>query len=83
MNRGSLSATWKAYLKRNGADVRVAVTEDKGVLVFHGIAAGEYELTVSKDGFEPLGNSPCHAIQQRQQRNRIHNDFQKRRDGQK
>src|SRR5258708_30541680 len=45
------------HLKRNGADVRVAVTDGKGVLVFRGIAAGEYELTVSKDGFEPLAKS--------------------------
>src|SRR5882762_10274293 len=27
----------EARLKRKGADVRVAVTDDKGVLVFHGI----------------------------------------------
>src|SRR6267143_1870984 len=47
----------EAHLKRNVADVRVAVTDDKGVLVFHGITAGEYELTVSKDGFEPLAQS--------------------------
>src|SRR6202158_528478 len=47
----------EGHLKRNGADVRVAVTDDKGVFVFHGIAAGEYELTVSKDGFEPLAQS--------------------------
>src|ERR1700687_1459495 len=47
----------EAHLKRNGADVRVAVTDDKGVFVFRGIAAGEYELTVSKDGFEPLAQS--------------------------
>jgi len=47
----------EGHLKRNGADVCVAVTDGKGVLVFRGIAAGEYELTVSKDGFEPLAKS--------------------------
>src|SRR5260370_15494502 len=44
-------------LKRNGADVRAGVTDDKGKFVFHCIGAGEYELTVSKDGFEPLAQS--------------------------
>jgi hypothetical protein len=47
----------EAYLKRNGADVRVTLTSDKGEFVFHGIASGEYELTVSKEGFEPLAQS--------------------------
>src|ERR1700737_4273050 len=47
----------EARLKLNGADVRAGVTDDQGKLVFHGIAAGEYELTVSKDGFEPLAQS--------------------------
>jgi hypothetical protein len=47
----------EAHLKRNGADVRVTLTSDKGEFVFHGIASGEYELTVSKEGFEPLAQS--------------------------
>jgi hypothetical protein len=47
----------EARLKRNGADVRAGVTDDKGKLVFPCIAAGEYELTVSKAGFEPLAQS--------------------------
>ncbi|GAC1700617.1 MAG: hypothetical protein NVS9B4_02340 [Candidatus Acidiferrum sp.] len=44
----------EARLKRNGAEVLVALTNDNGEFVFHGIIAGEYELTVSKAGFEPL-----------------------------
>jgi hypothetical protein len=47
----------EARLKRSGADVRVAVTNDKGECVFHGIAPGEYELTISKPGFESLAQS--------------------------
>src|SRR6267143_809579 len=47
----------EAHLKRNGADIRVTLTSDKGEFVFHGIASGEYELTVSKEGFEPLAQS--------------------------
>jgi hypothetical protein len=47
----------EVHLKRNGADVRAGVTDDKGKFVFHCIAAGEYELTVSKNGFEPLAQS--------------------------
>src|ERR1700737_250929 len=46
-----------AHLERNGADVRVTAANDKGEFVFHGIAAGEYKLKVSKEGFEPLTQS--------------------------
>ena len=54
---GKAVSNVEARLKRNGADVRAGVTDDKGKLVFPCIAAGEYELTVSKAGFEPLAQS--------------------------
>src|ERR1700687_6111728 len=46
-----------AHLERNGADVRVTAANDKGEVVFHGIAAGEYKLKGSKEGFEHLTQS--------------------------
>src|SRR5260370_18058865 len=47
----------ETHLKRDGADVRVAVTNERGEFVFHSLAAGEYELTISKQGFESLTQS--------------------------
>jgi|GEM_PF-3390537 len=47
----------EAHLKRKGVDVRRAVTNEQGEFVFPGLAAGEYELTTSKPGFEPLAQS--------------------------
>src|SRR5258708_31526523 len=44
----------EAHLKRNGVDVRVAVTNEHGEFVFAGLSADEYELAISKPGFESL-----------------------------
>ena len=47
----------EAHLKRNGVDVRVAVTNEQGEITFAGLSADEYELTISKPGFESLAQS--------------------------
>jgi hypothetical protein len=47
----------EAHLKSNGVDACAATTNEQGKFVFHGLAAGKYELTVSKDGFESLAQS--------------------------
>lgn len=54
---GKPVSTVEAHLKRNGVNVRVAVTNEKGEFVFPGLAADQYELTVSKPGFESLAQS--------------------------
>src|SRR5258708_38528462 len=47
----------EAHLMRKGADIWVAITNEKGEIVFPGLAADEYQLTISKPGFEPLAQS--------------------------
>ena len=47
----------EAHVKRNGVDVHVAVTNEQGEVVFAGLSADEYELTISKPGFESLSQS--------------------------
>jgi Carboxypeptidase regulatory-like domain/TonB-dependent Receptor Plug Domain len=47
----------EAHLKRDGVDVRTAVTNEQGEFVFVGLSAGEYELSISKPGFESLAQS--------------------------
>ncbi len=44
----------EAHLKRNGEDVRVAVTNEQGEIVFPGLSPDEYELMMSKRCFESL-----------------------------
>jgi carboxypeptidase family protein/TonB-dependent receptor-like protein len=44
----------EAHLMRNGVDICVALTNEKGEFVFSGLAADEYELTISKPSFESL-----------------------------
>src|SRR5258708_10086703 len=44
----------EAHLKRNGVDVRVAVTNERGEFIFARLSADEYELAISKPGFESL-----------------------------
>ncbi|HKP10688.1 MAG TPA: carboxypeptidase regulatory-like domain-containing protein, partial [Blastocatellia bacterium] len=48
-------------LKRNGATVTKATTDDKGVAEFTNVAAGTYEVVVSKEGLETL-NQPDVAV---------------------
>src|ERR1700724_1172578 len=47
----------EAHLKRNGVDIRVAVTNEQGEFLFAGLSADEYELMISKPGFESLAQS--------------------------
>jgi hypothetical protein len=47
----------EAHVKRNGVEVRMAVTNEQGEIVFPGLSADEYELTISKAGFESLSQS--------------------------
>src|SRR5258708_17583623 len=47
----------EAHLMRKGADIWGAITNEKGEIVFPGLAADEYQLTISKPGFEPLAQS--------------------------
>jgi hypothetical protein len=47
----------EVHLKRSGVDVRVAVTNERGEFIFAGLSADEYELTISKPGFESLAQS--------------------------
>jgi Carboxypeptidase regulatory-like domain/TonB-dependent Receptor Plug Domain len=47
----------EAHLKRNGVDVSSEVTNDQGKIVFPRLPADEYELTISKPGFESLSQS--------------------------
>lgn len=47
----------EAHLRRKEVDLQVAATNDKGEFAYHGIAAGEYEVKVSKDGYETLAQT--------------------------
>ena len=47
----------EAHVKRNDVEVRVSITNEQGEVVFPGLSADEYELTVSKPGFESLSQS--------------------------
>jgi hypothetical protein len=47
----------EAHLKHNGVDVRVAVTNEQGEFVFAGLSTDEYELAISKPGFESVTQS--------------------------
>ena len=47
----------EAHVKLNGVDILAAVTNEQGEVVFPGLSADEYELTISKPGFESLSQS--------------------------
>jgi len=47
----------EAHLKRNGKDLRVAVTNAQGEFVFNGVAPDQYEVAISKPGFQSLAQS--------------------------
>src|SRR5262249_61267854 len=49
---GALVAGATVQFKLNGTVLRVLDTDEKGVAVADNLPAGDYEVTVSKDGFE-------------------------------
>jgi hypothetical protein len=47
----------EAHLNHDGAEIRVGVTNENGKFIFPSLAAGEYQLTILKQGFESLSQS--------------------------